>query len=89
MPAVVLGVALSTDQDSATPKWLLPIPRFRVSRSLLGHVHASPDQDGVVRSMVLRRSNGQDRYWALALQAVRLAEGTDSIVESAVNNPKK
>jgi len=69
---VVLAAALETTFDSSPhPGWILPIPPLPANA--LGHVHASPDPDGVVRSLLLEKSDGDQKYYALGLEAARLA----------------
>jgi len=73
---VVLAAALETTFDSSPhPAWLLPIPPLPASA--LGHVHANPDPDGVVRSVLLEKTDGdpkaEQKYFALGLEAARLA----------------
>jgi signal transduction histidine kinase len=63
--------------------WEDPLPEFRAAAAAIGHVHAAPDHDAVVRSITLARRNasGVERRWAIALEAFRLSRGAD-IVES-------
>jgi signal transduction histidine kinase len=63
-PVVVLGAAL---EAGASPQWILPRDVF--PRAALGHVHASPDPDGVVRTILLLKAAGQRHLPALALEA--------------------
>jgi signal transduction histidine kinase len=54
--------------------WVLPLPLL--PRSAVGHVHALPGPDGVVRSVSLAKSGGGDSFWALGLEAARLTGST-------------
>src|SRR6266404_1855646 len=63
-PKVVLAAALT---PGPTPEWILPITQL--PRTAIGHVHASPDPDGVVRSLLLEKSAQGKSYRALALEA--------------------
>ena len=63
-------------------KWEDPAARFKPLALALGHVHTERDHaDGVSRQIELARVDGGQRRWALALEAFRVARGTD-IVES-------
>jgi signal transduction histidine kinase len=56
------------------PRWKLPQPVFLDTAAALGHVHAEPDErDGMSRHMPLEKAGGRERYWALSLEAFRLA----------------
>lgn len=73
-PKVVLAAALEADRID--PRWILPLALF--PRDAVGHVHANPDPDGVVRSIMLAKSGvvsaGRDQgLWALSLEAARTA----------------
>jgi len=52
-------------------EWLKPLPEFEGQASALGHVHIEPDPDGVVRTLLLAKSDGNQRYWALGFEAFR------------------
>lgn len=81
LPAVVLGAAIESDV-SDHPRWILPLPELALGRSA-AHVHAAPDADGDVRSVLLLKQGAGKRLWALGLEAARLATGSDRPVESA------
>ncbi|MBI4441885.1 MAG: CHASE2 domain-containing protein [Acidobacteria bacterium] len=66
---VVLSTALAA--DSAT-RWLDPLPQFAQHVAATGHVHADPDSDGVSRQVLLAKQAHQRRYWALALECLRV-----------------
>jgi signal transduction histidine kinase len=78
-PNVVLASQLYRDGSG----WEEPLPEFRAAAAAIGHVHAAPDQDAVVRSISLARRSaaGVDRRWAIALEAFRLSRRAD-IVEA-------
>ncbi|HAX41720.1 MAG TPA: CHASE2 domain-containing protein [Bryobacteraceae bacterium] len=80
-PHVVLGAALEGDA-SENPRWILPLPELAQGRST-AHVHAAPDADGDVRSVLLVKAGSARRFWALGFEAVRLATGADRPLESA------
>ena len=80
-PAVVLGAALQSDA-SEHPVWILPLPGLAHGLSV-AHVHAAPDADGDVRSVLLLKEGSGQRFWALGLGAARLATAADRPIESA------
>lgn len=65
--------------DLAGGEWEEPIEPFRRVAKAIGHVHSLPDPyDNVVRKIPLERvSGGNRRHFALALEALRLAEGVE------------
>ena len=80
-PGVVLSSALESDPGAAG-RWIMPLPALRGPGAAVGHVHASPDADGVVRSILLSKVAEKRRYWALGLETARLALGAGRSVES-------
>ena len=68
LPRVTVGAALSNDSQTGS-RWVLPISPLR-EVAAVGHVHDEPDADGVVRSVLLAKRAGGERFWALALEAV-------------------
>lgn len=67
-PNLVLATDLLRDGD-----WEDPLPRFRQHAAAVGHVHADPDQyDNVMRRIPLEKIGSQRRFFALALEALRL-----------------
>ena len=71
---IVLATALEARSGD---HWLKPLPRFASAASATGHVHADPDADGVSRQVLLEKQTGHERYWAFALECLRM--------ESALN----
>ncbi len=68
--------------DLADGQWQDPLPMFAPPGILVGHARADEEsRDGVTRSIALERVAGQERHWALALEAFRLARGAKYIVE--------
>lgn len=76
-PRLVLGVEQDISEESAP--WVMPLPALQVSNALFGHLHVSPDADGVVRAVALRQGDEETRFWALAVHAALLSleEGSD------------
>ncbi len=79
LPRVVLSAALQAE-TVANPEWMMPVSALR-GGAVVAHVHVSPDPDGNVRSILLEKRTGRTRYWALGLEAARLAAGGSGIVE--------
>jgi signal transduction histidine kinase len=69
-PHLVLGAGLDSDGQTR-PSWIAPLSLF-ANQAAVGHVHASPDADGDVRSVVLAKEGANTRRWALGLEAARL-----------------
>ncbi len=76
---IILATHLAGDEETY---WLEPLPPFQRSVAALGHVHAEPDEDGVSRRLILAKASGSVRRWAMALEALRISEGADRIVET-------
>ena len=69
--------------DLVNGDWERPLPRFRSSAAAIGDTLADDEsQDGVTREISLERAGNHERYWALALEAFRLARGGGKILES-------
>jgi signal transduction histidine kinase len=64
-PRVVMAAALESD---AVPeaRWIWPLPVF--PQGSVGHVHAEPDPDGVVRSILLEKRGAGRTVWAFGAQ---------------------
>ncbi|RPI07832.1 MAG: CHASE2 domain-containing protein, partial [Acidobacteriales bacterium] len=77
----VLGAALVPDPGGEVP-WLVPFPGL-AEAALPAHVHADPDTDGVVRSILLAKAAGSVRLWALGMEAARLTVSTERALETA------
>lgn len=68
--------------ELAGAKWEDPAPRFR-ALGALGHVHTEGDRiDGVSRQLMLEQVAGDQRRWALSLEALRLTLGAGNPEES-------
>ena len=70
-PRVVLATALEAPVQGRPSQWLKPLPEFASQAIALGHVHIEPDPDGVARTLLLAKSDGDQRYWALGFEAFR------------------
>jgi signal transduction histidine kinase len=83
-PKVILATALDLPPEGRQSRWLTPLPELKDRADALGHVHIEPDPDGVVRTVLLAKHNGDQRYWALSFEAFRAAMGVQArTVESA------
>ena len=67
----VAAAALESD-PADRPRWIEPLPELAVA-ARVGHAHADPDPDGVVRSVLLVKTAEGRRRWALALETAALA----------------
>jgi signal transduction histidine kinase len=74
-PKVVLAAALEPAPDGKESRWITPLPEFESQAYAIGHVHLEPDRDGIARSLLLAKANGENRYWALGFEAFRAALG--------------
>ena len=72
IPATVLGAAIESDRTQE-PRWILPLSVLADAHPV-GHVHAEPDSDGNVRTVLLAKAAAGKRLWALGLQAARAAQ---------------
>ncbi len=83
-------VVLATRVDDSTgdPRWQQPFPALAGPDVRLGHVHADPDLDGVIRRIVSAKEAGGEVYSALAVEVLRasgdLPEGFEHQVGSSV-----
>ena len=76
-PHLVLSALLMDDPV----RWEDPKP-FAQCAAAIGHVHAEPDDnDSITRSISLEKYAGNDRRWALALEAFRLSRGAPMPLE--------
>jgi signal transduction histidine kinase len=56
--------------------WLLPLPDLKAACAAVGHAHADPDVDGVLRTVQLSKADERgERLWAFGLETLRVAEG--------------
>jgi signal transduction histidine kinase len=75
-PSVILGADIVRDAKT----WEEPIAPFQKVSAATGHVHADPDP--VSRRIPLEKAVNGKRYWALALEAFRLAHQAGPVLES-------
>ncbi len=75
-PQTVLASSLVKEEggDQQT-RWVDPLPEFAQWAAAVAHVHADPDVDGISRQILLAKSAGGRRRWALALEALRIQVG--------------
>ncbi len=71
-PRAVLSAALAAQGRSV--EWMEPLPALTRATAAVGHVHADPDADGVSRQVLLEKSYGGTRHWALAFECFRQME---------------
>jgi len=78
---VVLPAQL-TESETAQPDlqhgasvWLVPLPEIKGAAASVGHAHADPDVDGVLRTIQLSKADAEGtRLWAFGLETLRVAE---------------
>lgn len=66
--------------------WLMPLPEFKNSAAAVGHAHAVPDVDGVLRAAQLSKADERgERLWAFGLETLRVASQlpTERVEEQA------
>ncbi len=77
------NLVLAAEMMPRGESWQDPLPRFRKYAAAVGHVHAAQDQlDGVNRQVPMEKVAGQERRWAMALEAYRLSRASAAIIES-------
>ena len=71
---VILPVQLY-ETTSGSASWLGPLPQLAEAAVKIGHVHVSPDVDGMVRSIQLSKADDKgERLWAFGLEVIRRAD---------------
>ena len=84
------NVVLSTrvDDSGGDPRWLKPLAALDGADVRLGHVHADPDLDGVIRRIVSAKEAGGEVFSALGVEVLRasgdLPKGFEQQVGSSV-----
>lgn len=74
LPAQLIGTEGEEAGGSGAIVWLRPV--IAAAGAAVGHAHASPDVDGILRGIQLSKADdGGIRLWAFGLEVVRLAEG--------------
>jgi len=73
LPAQLIAREGNTDDRSGSVFWLRPV--IGGATTAVGHAHASPDVDGILRGIQLSKADDSGtRLWAFGLEVVRLAE---------------
>ncbi len=68
----------SVNQAGLITAWLRPLPEFASAARGVGHAHVSPDVDGMVRGIQLRKADNRgDSLWAFGLEVIRVTERID------------
>src|ERR1039457_5870874 len=75
---VVVAAQLTDSPVHGGPsRWLQPLPAIERAAASVGHVNAQTEQDGIVRQVAIRLADDNGRsYRAMAVEAVRIADGT-------------
>jgi signal transduction histidine kinase/CHASE2 domain-containing sensor protein len=75
LPAQLPDLEPEADEHQTAASWLLPLPEIGAAAASIGHAHAAPDVDGILRSIQLSKAdNRANRLWAFGLEVVRVAE---------------
>ena len=84
LPAQLIESETTPADLHAASTWLLPLPQLRSAAAAIGHAHADPDVDGVLRTIQLSKADERGvPLWAFGLETLRVAEQipTDGIAE--------
>ncbi|MBV9209675.1 MAG: CHASE2 domain-containing protein, partial [Acidobacteria bacterium] len=73
LPAQLIEAEASPSSGLST--WLSPLPEIKDAAAAIGHAHADPDVDGVLRTVQLSKADAKgERLWAFGLETLRVAE---------------
>jgi signal transduction histidine kinase/CHASE2 domain-containing sensor protein len=76
LPAQLMEADAGQPDTGGASTWLLPLPEIKRAAQAVGHAHADPDVDGVLRTVQLSKANERgERLWAFGLETLRVAEG--------------
>jgi signal transduction histidine kinase/CHASE2 domain-containing sensor protein len=76
LPAQLTELTAAQEENQDSSGWLLPLPDIRAACAAVGHAHADPDVDGVLRTVQLSKADERgERLWAFGLETLRVAEG--------------
>lgn len=76
LPAQLTEFETTQSDLDGSSTWLTPLPEFKSAAGAVGHAHADPDVDGVLRTVQLSKSDAKgERLWAFGLETLRVAEG--------------
>ena len=68
-----LVLAARVDDSGSELAWQMPLPRFQAGASGIGHVHADPDLDSVIRRIVTAKHAKGEVWLAFALEVLKAA----------------
>ena len=75
LPAQLTEFETPRSDMGGSSAWLTPLPELRDAASAVGHAHADPDVDGVLRTVELSKADAKgERLWAFGLEMLRVAE---------------
>lgn len=75
LPAQLAEFDTTQAETEGSSTWLMPLPGLKEAAASVGHAHADPDVDGVLRTIELSKSDASGkRLWAFALETLRVAE---------------
>lgn len=79
-PHTIVSAAIESGVPSE-PRWIWPLQELKQAATV-AHVHAEPDPDGVVRSVLLAKVAEGRRLWALGLEVAATAVGSGRPLET-------
>ncbi|MDT5063138.1 MAG: hypothetical protein QOH63_3597 [Acidobacteriota bacterium] len=75
LPAQLTEFDTTQSDIDGSSTWLTPLPEIRDAAKAVGHAHADPDVDGVLRTVQLSKADAKgERLWAFGLETLRVAE---------------
>ncbi|PYS94302.1 MAG: hypothetical protein DMF64_01550 [Acidobacteria bacterium] len=75
LPAQLIESETTQADSRGSATWLLPLPEIKGAAVAVGHAHADPDVDGVLRTIQLSKADEQgERLWSFGLETLRVAE---------------
>lgn len=75
LPAQLTGARAAGADLGGASVWLRPLPNIESVAVAVGHAHADPDVDGLLRTVQLSKADAKgERLWAFGLETLRVAE---------------
>jgi signal transduction histidine kinase/CHASE2 domain-containing sensor protein len=75
LPAQLTEAQAASTDLRASSTWLQPLSEIKSAAAAIGHAHADPDVDGVLRTVQLSKADERgERLWAFGLETLRVAE---------------
>jgi len=75
LPAQLAEFDTTQSETESSSTWLMPLPKLKDAAAAVGHAHADPDVDGVLRTIELSKADASGkRLWAFGLETLRVAD---------------